>query len=197
MSADGFHVISRKLLQLIEESADKLASELVYEVKKDERAAAYRNVSNERFRALVLDLYKNLGGWLRSRSWGALQTKYERIGRERFQQGMPLSHVVFSVTRTKTMLFDFIREAVQADPSESEREAALLMAISEFFDRAIYNAVVGYQNAQRTSRVGPENERGGKRRSAGRAARGGLKIESTEPQDLPVSRGGDIGEFSG
>ena len=192
-------MIPRTLVRQIEQNADKLAADVVRTVKADKRATAYHQLSDQKFEEYVLDLYKNLGTWLRSRTWSALETVYERKGRDRYHDGMPLAHVIFAFTETKVMLLEYIRSSVEGDSTERDMELQLIMTISQFFDRVIYHIIVGYEDARRADLAHPKMSDAEllllKKEVQGvRPAAPGAKQMVSE---LPMSRSGDVGEFSG
>jgi hypothetical protein len=192
-------VIPRTLVRQIEQNADKLAADVVRTIKTDKRAAAYHQLSDQKFEEYVLDLYKNLGYWLHSRTWSALETVYERKGRERYHDGMPLAHVILAFTETKTMLLEYIRSSVEGDSTDRDMELQLIVTISQFFDRVVYHIVVGYEDARCADLAHPKmtdaellalkKEVQGVRP----AARGAQQLVT----ELPISRSGDMGEVSG
>ena len=112
---------------------------------------------------------------------------------------MPLAHVLFAFTKTKTMLLEYIRSSVEADATERDMELQLVITISQFFDRVVYHIVVGYEDARRADLAHPKmtdaellalkKEVQGVRP----AARGAGQLVT----ELPISRSGDVGEVSG
>ena len=110
---------------------------------------------DNKYHKLVHDLYQHLGSWLQSQTWHRLRTSYERKGRERFHDGMPLDQLVFALTETKAALIDFVRGSAQGDSSERDLELELLLAVSAFFDRAIYHTVRGFEDARMTAAKNP------------------------------------------
>ena len=192
-------MISKRLVKAIEKNASKLAVDLVHTVRNDRRAEAYKNLSDAQFQGVVIDLYSNLGQWLQSHTWHKLRTVYERKGRERFHGDLPLEQLVFSLTTTKTLLLDFIRGSLSGDASERDLETELILAVSEFFDRAIYHTIVGYEDGRRTSAraaekraAEPPKPEAAKKRAAPRPAK-----KPTTDEDDHISRGGTIGETAG
>lgn len=192
-------MIPRTLVRQIEKNADKLAADVVRSIKSDRRAAAYHQLSDQKFEEYALDLYKNLGQWLRSRTWSALETVYERKGRDRYHDGMPLSHVVFAFTKTKTMLVEYIRNSVEGDSTERDMELQLLATISQFFDRVIYHIVVGYEDARHADLSHPKMTDA--ELLALKKEVQGVRPTGVRPEqlvaELPISRSGDLGEVSG
>ena len=190
-------MISRRLVRQIERNANKLAEDLVQAVRGDRRAASYAAVSDEQFQGVVRDLYGNLGQWLQSHTWSKLQTIYEKKGRERYHGRIPLAELVYALTRTKSMLLEFVRGSLDGDASERGLELELVFSISEFFDKAIYHTIAGYEDARRAVYESGEkpvvSRVAASPRPAGRARRHHEEGES----ELTVSRGGDVGETSG
>jgi hypothetical protein len=192
-------VVPRSLVRQIEQHADKLAADVVRTIKSDRRASAYHQLSDQKFEEYALDLYKNLGQWLRSRTWSALETVYERKGRDRYHDGMPLAHVVFAFTKTKAMLLEYIRSSVEGDHSERDMELQLVLTISQFFDRVIYHIVMGYEDARRADMAHPkmtDAELLALKKEVQGVRPAGLHAEQYA-SELPMSRSGDVGEVSG
>ncbi|MEX2300439.1 MAG: hypothetical protein WD733_05850 [Bryobacterales bacterium] len=191
-------MIPRTLVRQIEQNADKLAADVVRTIKSDRRAAAYHQLSDQKFEEYVLDLYQNLGQWLRSRTWSALETIYERKGRDRYHDGMPLSHVVFAFTETKVMLLEYIRSSVEGDQTDRDMELQLVITISQFFDRVIYHIVMGYDDARRAALAHPKMSDA--ELLALKKEAQGVRPKGLHPElvaELPMSRSGDVGEVSG
>ncbi len=187
-------MLSRKLVKQIEANADKLAMDVVETVKQDRRAEFYHSMPDNKYHKLVHDLYKHLGSWLQSQTWHRLRTSYERKGRDRFHDGMPLDQLVFALTQTKAALVGFVRGSMQGDSSERDLETELLLAISDFFDRAIYHTVRGFEDARLTASKNPPPPPTKQRR---RTRKEREMDAAAELLDSPVSRSGDIGESSG
>ena len=136
-------MISRKLLRFVRENASRLTTDLVQALQEHPRTYGYRSISPDRLIELKSDLYVNLGSWLSARSKFALELRYRKLGRQRYLDGIPLSHVIHALNLTKTMLLHYIRRALPGDSGELPLEHELVLAISEFFDEAIYFRVGG------------------------------------------------------
>ena len=191
-------MISHKLLRFVRENASRLTTDLVQALQEHPRTYGYRSISPDRLIELKSDLYVNLGSWLSARSKFALELRYRKLGRQRYLDGIPLSHVIHALNLTKTMLLHYIRRALPGDAGELPLEHELVLAISEFFDEAIYFASMGYEDACRASLASPEQAEIAKRLSAGiPRLSSALQLEDHGEIDLPISRAGDIGEASG
>jgi hypothetical protein len=189
-------VISRRLIQLVEQNADRLTNDLIEAVRRDPRTAAYHRMSDEDLHERALDLFRNLGQWLSARTEFAVQTRYEAFGRRRFQEGIPFSHVLFALSMAKTMLLDFLRGSVSGDSQELPLEYELALAVSQFYDKAVYHAAVGYEQAARALAHRPASDAPAPAGVAPRGVNRSLALDA-EDLDLAVSRSGDIGESGG
>lgn len=184
---------SRRLLEEIEKNASELTADLIAAIRQDPRAQAYHALSQERLRALAIKLYQNLGYWLRSRTEPAVKTNYERLGRQRFHSGIPMEQMVFGLTLTKTQLVEFIRRALPGDSAERDMELELIVSIGQFFDKAVYHAVAGYEDSRKAAMSADLSKADHEVPAEFRAG----KRDPEAEMDYGVGRGGAVGEVSG
>lgn len=188
-------MISQRLIEQIHESANRLTNDLIERLQTDPRSIAYRTIPRDRLIALKDDLYLHLGGWLSTRSKSAIKSRYVRLGRERYLEGIPLSELIFALSMTKSMVVDFIRHCAPGRAEELNLEYDLVVSIGEFFDEAIYFASLGYEDANQAQLkalpVLVEATNGSSEKK--------VPSRTVGPVDesWAVSRGGDIGEASG
>lgn len=188
-------MISHRLIEQIHKSADRLTNDLIERLQTDPSCPAYRTIPRERLIALKDDLYQNLGRWISSRSKIAVRSRYVKLGRERYLEGIPLSELIFALSVTKSMLVDFIRHCVPGRPEELNLEYDLVISIGEFFDEAVFFAATGYEDAYRAQLNAPR-----KAESVvviPSAKRGPQPAYVALEEDWAVSRSGQIGEASG
>ncbi len=191
-------MLSKRLIDSIEQNAHRLAQDLVESLRQDSHVPAYTLLSDQQYQGVVQDLYGHLGQWLSSRTWHKLQVSYERKGRERFHDGIPLEQLLYSLTRTKQNLLDFIRGALPGSADERDLELQLILSVSEFFDKAIYHTTVGYEDARRTAEDAPDLPDAADTEASVARATDALASRSVPDSDMgQISRGGDIGETSG
>lgn len=191
-------MISQKMIREVQTCADRLTNDLIAVLHTNPRCPSYRSLPTDHLIELKNDLYRNLGRWLSSRSKAAVEARYLKLGRERHLSRVPLSEVIFAQSVTKALLLDFIRRSMPGDSQDAGPEHELVLAISEFFDEVVYWVAMGYEDAGRAHDANPAEEAG----TSGWApdskrepmTNGALEAVATE---LPVSRGGDVGETSG
>jgi hypothetical protein len=135
------------------------------DISTNERTSSFSKLLKEELEPRVAALYQNLGQWIGDPNEGAVREEYERWGRTRFRQGIPLCELVYCVILTKKHLRRFIREhglvAFSGDrvtpdelvPVELYAVQELNYAVGDFFDQALYYLSRGYEAAARANRT--------------------------------------------
>jgi len=187
-------MISRALVHQIEEHSGRLAQQVFAEVRRDPHTAAYSHLDDVALHEAVHDLFGHLGQWLTTRTDHAVESYYRKIGRERYLQKIPLSHLIRALLLVQTELLRFLRAATLGEIGELPLEHQLQLAICEFIDKAIYSASLGYEDAHRASLEDAAASHFPVRVDVGWIAniKGAVAEMSSD-----ISRGGDIGEVSG
>jgi hypothetical protein len=96
----------------------------------------------------VYEIYRHLGEWLLGKSEFDIGTRYREIGARRAQQNVPMSQLVWVIVLTKENLWEYLKhEAGIERPVEVFGELEMLQLLDQFFDRAIFYAAIGYEQA--------------------------------------------------
>jgi hypothetical protein len=141
-------MLAYRLVRLIENHSDTLASGLLKKVQSSECTSAYRQVPPEELKQRVYEIYRHLGDWLLGKTEFDIEKRYLEIGMRRAQQQVPLSQVTMTIIFTKENLWDFLKsQSVLDRPTEVFGELEMLQLLDKFFDTAIYYASVGYERA--------------------------------------------------
>jgi hypothetical protein len=141
-------MFSYRLVRLIETHADALAAGLEERVAGSRQVTHFCDISAQELRDRVYEIYRHLGEWLLGKNELDIEQRYREIGSRRAQQNVPLSEVVQAIVLTKENLWDFLKsEAAAGQAVEIMGELELLQMLEMFFDRAIYHAAVGYEEA--------------------------------------------------
>lgn len=141
-------MFSYRLVRLIESHADALAKGLEERVQDNDQVGHFRQVPAHELRERVYEIYRHLGEWLLGKNELDIEHRYREIGMRRAIQRVPLSEVVQAIVLTKENLWEFLKsEAVMDRAVEIMGELELLQMLEMFFDRAIYYAAVGYEEA--------------------------------------------------
>ena len=138
-----------RLVRLIETHSQALAACVLDQVQNSKLTQNFqKNVPPEDLKERVYEVYRHLGEWLMGKDELQLEERYLRIGARRAEQQVPLSEVIWVIILTKDNLWEFIKkESVLERPVEVFGELEMLQLLEQFFDRAIYYASVGYEQA--------------------------------------------------
>jgi len=137
-----------RLVRLIENHSQALAASLLDRVQNSEATPSYKNVPPEELKERVFEIYRHLGDWLITKDERDLEARYVEIGARRALQQVPLSQLVWAIVLTKENLWEFIKKETALErPVEVFGEMEMFEWLEQFFDRAIYNAAIGYERA--------------------------------------------------
>ena len=138
-----------RLVRLIETHSQALAACLLDQVQDSKLTQNFQqNVPPEELKERVCEIYRHLGEWLMGKDELQLEQRYLQIGARRADQRVPMSEVIWVIVLTKDNLWEFIKkESVLERPVEVFGELEMLQLLEQFFDRAIYYASVGYEQA--------------------------------------------------
>jgi len=144
-----------RLVRLIETHSEALAASLLERVQNSELTPSYRNVPSADLQERVYEIYRHLGEWLVGKDESYLEQRYLKIGAKRASQRVPVCEVIWVIVLTKENLWEFVKkEAVLERPVEVFGELEMLQLLEQFFDRAIYYAAVGYEQALKEQALG-------------------------------------------
>jgi hypothetical protein len=149
MSRWGNIMISRTLVEMIENHADELTKRWLKEVRQSEATAGYHSLPEATLYRRAFDVYAHLGRWVGSEGrQEEVERTYTTLGQERFHEGLLLSEVVQALAMTKYQLWAYIRDYGLLDSAlELYQSLDLYNRVVLFFDRATYHAIVGYERA--------------------------------------------------
>jgi len=188
-------MISRNLVEQIQKHSGRLAHEVVDQVKYDSRFSGYRGLPPVELQEASEGLFQELGLWLTARTDSAIDRRYRKIGRKRYEQQIPLSQVLLALQVVKGSLLEFIRGSSVGDAREAPLEQELVAAIHQFIDKAVFAAAIGYEDSMAAAVVAEPADKTGAT-AVSIAER--LRDAAPDLDDWnPVSRGGDVGEVSG
>jgi hypothetical protein len=136
-----------ELVKLIESNAGDLAEAMVRKVRESPRMAGYHRFGDQELAERARLVYGNLENWLEQASEGRVEEEYSQLGRQRCQERIPLSQLVWALLLTRRNLWQFIEQQGWDTVSDLQRTLDLEILVVRFFDRAILHAVRGYEEA--------------------------------------------------
>ena len=138
-------MIALRLVHLIESHSDQLAKSLSDKLERSRRAADLRKVPEQEIRERTYEVYRNLSDWLLTKTEEDVERVYQRLGRRRAEQGVALSALCWGIMMIERNLWDFLElEGMREKPLEILGSLELLHLLDQFFEKAVYYAIVGY-----------------------------------------------------
>ena len=150
-------MLSIHLIKLIEAHAESLTHEVIEDLLTNEHTPSQKHIPKEELASRIFALYKNLGNWIGDPKDDAIRSEYERWGSIPRQQGIPPSELAYCLILTKKHLRRYIREhwsvvfsgdriaTGELAPLELYSIQELNYLVGDFFDRALYYLLRGYE----------------------------------------------------
>ena len=144
-----------KLVRLIEAHSAELSRGLTEQIRTSDRTSDFKKIPAHELRLAAAEVYKNLGEWLLQKTESDIETQFRAVGARRAAEGVRLHQVVWALLLSRDHLWHFLRHRSFADNVVAlYGELELQRLLNQFFDRAIYYAVLGYEDAGRCSPKG-------------------------------------------
>lgn len=154
-------MVAEKLVELIELHAGRLAADVAQDLMTNERTRGFRALRRVDLEERIFRLFHQLGDWISHRHSDKVQAEFTDWGRRRFEQGIPLSEVIYSMIILKQHLRRYISDngLVEASFPRVESDYVLPMHLNSlqelntqvglFFDEALYHLTCGYEKTAR------------------------------------------------
>jgi len=138
---------SRKLVELIERSADELTKNYVEDIRRDPRMPNYQGFDQKEIYKRAYRVYSQLGKWISHEATKEeVKSYWTALGRQRRREGFPMSEIVLSLCHIRRLLWTKVQASGLLDTALDLYQAMDLQhRVLLFFDRAIYYAAVGYE----------------------------------------------------
>lgn len=141
-------MLGMRLVRLIEAHSERLSRGLTEQIRNSERTSDFKKIPAEDLQRATTELYRNLGEWLLQKTERDIAVRFRTIAQRRAAEGIRLHQFVWALTLSREHLWHFLQRESFADTVvalHGEIEAQQLL--SQFFDRALYYAIVGYEEA--------------------------------------------------
>ena len=141
-------MLALKLLRLIERHSEELARGLTEEILESERTSDFRKIPPEKLQLAATEVYRNLGEWLLQKTEDDIEERFRAIATHRAAEGVGLHQFVWALMISHDHLWHFLqREAFADNVVELHGELELHQMLNQFFDRAVYYGILGYDKA--------------------------------------------------
>jgi hypothetical protein len=158
-------LIAAKLVELIEIHASRFTSDVVRDLVTNERTRGFRAVRPQELEQRIFQIVHHLGNWIGDPKSATVQAEFTDWGRRRFEQGIPLSEIMYAVIILKQHLGRYILDNGLVDaafpridsdyvlPMHLNSLQDLNARLGRFFDEALYYLACGYEAEAKASPV--------------------------------------------
>jgi hypothetical protein len=141
-------MIALRLVRLIETHSEELAEGLTQKLLSSDRTRDLRKVPANELHYRCHEIYRNLSEWLLNKTEQDIEVVYKKLGARRASQGVSMAALTWAILLTKEHLWGFLEwEGVHGGLHNVFGELELLRLLDQFFDRALYHATEGYEEA--------------------------------------------------
>jgi hypothetical protein len=136
-----------KLIQHMKTNAERMSEEVIRKIRSSERCNQLLLVLPlEEQRRSTFEVYRDLTAWLGTESDATIENRYIALGTLRAQQGVPFSNLYWAICIAHEHLWGYMQqECLLEEPVEFWGGVILLRSLTQFFDRTLYFALVGYE----------------------------------------------------
>jgi hypothetical protein len=141
-------LLSTKLVQLIEEHWEEIATRLIREVRRNGEMKNLAACPDSELREWCRGILQNLGQLLVIKKEEEIRRRFEASGRNRFEENIPLHEAVLRLHLLQDKIVAFVHE--QGFPMTALQlyaEEELEQRMTRFFHACVYHVVRGYEAA--------------------------------------------------
>lgn len=145
-----------KLVRHMRANGEFMSDEVLQRIRGSEKCSELVNkLTVEEQKHYVTDIYRDLTDWLATESDSTIERRYIALGMLRSQQGIPFSNLQWAVCIAQEYLWQHMQqECLLEEPVEFWGGVILLRSLTQFFNRLVYFALLGYEQAtQRDAQV--------------------------------------------
>ena len=151
-------MIAAKLIELIEIHADRLTADVTRDLVTNERTRGFRAVRPQDLEQRIFQIFHHLGNWIGEPRSRSVEAEFGDWGRRRFDQGIPLSEIVYAVIVLKQHMARYILDNGLVDASFPRIDSDYVLPmhlnslqelntqVGQFFDEALYHLTCGYED---------------------------------------------------
>jgi len=141
-------MLSSRLVQSIEDHWETISAGIVRAVRHDPRLPHVGALSDGELRERSRDILSRLGHWLMVSKEEEVATHFERIGKQRYEAGIPLCEVALAYQIVKRRAIQFGRDqGFHQNLLQIYGEEELEHTMNLFFDATLYYMIKGYEDS--------------------------------------------------
>ncbi|MBC8523886.1 MAG: hypothetical protein ISR54_08800 [Chlorobium phaeobacteroides] len=141
-------LLINRFIGLIEDHAESLSLTWVDEVRSNTLTSGYSKYSRKELHDIVYSRFRRLGKWVAKRENidKEIALNFREMGKERAEAGIKSSEMIYSIILERDMLFAYVKEhGIVTEGIDLNRAIQFSEQLNYFYDKAIYFALVGYE----------------------------------------------------
>lgn len=143
-------MLSGNLVHLIESHWDQIVARVVEQIRREPGITHVRAVIEGDLRDWAQALLQNLGSWLTAGKEEDLAHKFEKLGKIRFEEGVPLHESVRCLCIVREKMLEYVEDQIFTKSHlELYAEEELERRLGRFFDFLTFHLVRGYERELR------------------------------------------------
>ncbi len=147
-------MLSLRLVRLIESHSEELALGLAQQVQNSERTSDFKEIPRDELRLAAAEVYRNLEEWLLQKKEEDIGKRFRMLAARRASQGVRLYQLVWVLVISRNHLWHFLQQESFVDNIfELFGELEVQQMLNQFFDRAIYYSILGYEEEVKQDNV--------------------------------------------
>lgn len=147
-------MLGMRLVRLIEAHSEALSRKVTELIRTSDRTADFRGIRQEDMQRRVAEIYRNLGEWLLQKTELDIASRFKSLASRRAAEGIRLPQLIWALMLTRDQLLHFLRyEALDDNIVALHGELEVYQLLNQFFDRAVYYSVLGYEAAAAQNRT--------------------------------------------
>jgi hypothetical protein len=143
---DG-NILTNRFVELIEENHQQITEAYMNDLLRNPDTISYRNLDRQLVYESGDRIYRDLSKWIvKQHPKGEVEKHYTKVGRERFEQGIPFPQAYKSLVLQRRHLWVFILDKMHYDVSVYKDAMDLSNRVLVYFDRAAFSMLKGYED---------------------------------------------------
>lgn len=139
------NMLSNRFVKLIEENYEELTENFMNDVLRHPETPAYRSADRDKIYQSSILIYKDLSLWV-SRAFPKekIEERYVKVGRERFDMGIPLQQAVKGLVLQRRHIWLYVMDKMYDEKTDYMEALELNNRVTLYFDRAMLYMMKGY-----------------------------------------------------
>ncbi len=141
------NILENRFVEIIEENHQAITEQYMNDLLRNPDTVAYRNMDRQKVYEEGDRIYRELSKWIvKQYPKGEIAKYYSKLGREKFDQGVPFSQAQKAMVLQRRHLWLFILNKLYYDASLYKEALDLNNRVVLYFDRAMYHLLEGYES---------------------------------------------------